>query len=576
MSDPVSYLDVCDRMEDLIDPPREILVEFFLENFSVFQPLDDDVGATFNQNVRGLSQDSADSTSDGKTFVRNQNTAHHQDKVIEKYRASIGRVEINGVARGSGVMLSSDRLLTCAHVIDDASNDAISVRFGVYEAGDRGDPGAIYGVEDVQRCSMGNDGIELNIVHDGGDLALLKLKVNNGRVPCNVFLTIPANPMDALTNLSSVYFLGYTGATHLRYSKGFGLNPTLMSVSDKDLTGRRVSHGARDGTMESHELETGEVVFSPAKKAGRRSKMLVSPDNVKYEVKKTKSFQTYANPETITAVLPPIFGEDHIILALKTAEGSSGGVYFTSHGEIIAIHCGAIPEELHSAFGLPTNDVPHIAILPNAVRKYTFWSRFLRVEAKKAKSGIAKQEQAKQALLFKAALREDFPLIYGKVHSENDEKYTIDQDSEIFVNVRAFFEDQGWLVSYRTDDFFVARPDENNCCEGFDERQAGSYAVHYHIWFAKVENRVKTVIQYKAGNKHYRVFLKVSVVDDKKMSLSVCIPLDPHADVQDDQYVSVDSDGYSTPHYKNVFEDVQEMWGVLDAELKYLVFGRHN
>ena len=262
--------------------------------------------------------------------------SENMQKIMHTKRKQMGKLEKTdspGFGLGGGILISERDMLVTKHCLDLQRLTDFTIQFEHLNTHS-------YQIE--KQLSV-DEAHALGLrTGENGDLIVIRLAEHKQGYPGKddnfTRLATPKNKKPITLN-----FMGYTSGNKLKVSTMPG-----RPIPVTETIQRNINLSGQQATW--NEFKThGEIVTQTPEKS--RTKLSIqSParlhDWTVEEDTIYRSNGTVANAVHECFVLyPNIFADDHVRLAHRTRDGSSGGIYFTEHGEIFAVHCGRLPSE---------------------------------------------------------------------------------------------------------------------------------------------------------------------------------------------------------------------------------------
>lgn len=394
-------------------------------------------------------------------YKRFRNLAITNDKIpedIKKWQPLMGKIfprnDSSEKGVGCGMLLNNSTLLTCQHVIESFSVNELYVGFNVLNFSDRV---KLRDKFSVSRIIIADNTAEYDDYcrtfgiacgHDS-DIAFLVISktLDDQEFPdIGISPRVMSKSYDG--KVSDVYFVGYTSGSHLKVSfelHGLSLSFVEIMETGSDLTGAPVTDGSRDMGIIAERSEDNIYVL---KKEGSKP-IHVTPIEG-HRIQKIGSI-IYKHSEKFTVNVDPLLAADHMIVSLKTNNGSSGGVYITLDGTIVGLHCGVIQPHAAQHFKVSSKLAPHLVLFLHQQFLNSFWFRIIDKQMKSMKNNIVRPS-------VKIAVN-DYILnstrIYGKVVSiqdalsgkENDERQEVTIQSANWCKETVYYDSSGKFMT---------------------------------------------------------------------------------------------------------------------------------
>lgn len=276
-------------------------------------------------------------------------------------------------------------IMTCKHVTNCSPTPSIKVAFNIDNPAAVPDEMNLYDVYTfLSMIEVKKAVINLGC-DDFWDVSFLYCKGSPTKTPPYVN-SIPKNPPE-INHLSTLYYVGYNAATHLKVSKGIPLIRSLSNIGDVHLSGKEKLIHNTGKIIADHPIPTGNgYILSPtSEKLKKNATYSITPDSssnstalIRSNSSTKKELKMKEDDYVISA--NPVSEFDHLITSLKTGYGSSGGGYFTADGRLLSMHIGKLIPPLQELFNLPERDKAHFSIIPSAKFQSFYWEDYLLYE----------------------------------------------------------------------------------------------------------------------------------------------------------------------------------------------------
>ncbi len=288
---------------------------------------------------------------DAVHWIKNYNPDSCKSKlpdIIYDSCSCVARVDVNYIGVASGIMISTDFLLTVRHcLVEDVPLSSIKVLFGHLKPELNGEYFA------VDSIIYPDDPLAIDknlLANKTSDFMILKLKsILSGSGFREIF---PGDKygFKELVKLDPIrpkqlFFMGYSNKRHLKISEInvrpvelTALIPKIQERSADWLNGRPIfwNNGLQCGTILSLEKKETGYFFCIEMKSKDRHFLYVINDVV-YSGRTKQPLQSQ-----VFVGFSILFGEDHIIVSHKVFQGGSGGVFLTNDGFIYAVLMGRL------------------------------------------------------------------------------------------------------------------------------------------------------------------------------------------------------------------------------------------
>lgn len=413
-----SYGDFCSESNDIVDidskleaikqyfgctsPPAAVdnltqqtsRISLQETNNSFITPQKAKSSVSFNCSNRKLS---ADSPIEG-TFV-------------SKLTNSFGKISHNGAPAGTGLLISAREVLTTRHTIDEDRNfSSYEVQFGVLKKGPETEPFRVVKIvfpEDPDfpkelGCGAKGDFAVLILDHS----PLLAVIDDDADAP---FFNIASRESRNADEARECVFVGYSSGNELSISAGpslpirlsFALSSPYEVVGSPVRLHDKLYHGGAI-TAVSPTTEGGtNLEFSSGSK-----KAVLSVSDKDSSIKRANSDFSYSDPNKFEISAMPWVGPDHMLFSLRTYPGASGGAYFNSQGELLAIHRGVLSKEISELMGAPEGHKVCVAAFPNEECVTTFWDSLISLEKKQKNTSTKLPTDASRCNVQKVSIKE--------------------------------------------------------------------------------------------------------------------------------------------------------------------------